>query len=115
VDENVARAAESLGCEVVLWLVTVEHRDTKTPQAMAERVLQRVRPGAIILAHDGCPHQPINRDKTMAALPILVEALQKQGYRFVTVPQLLALAAERSSISESEHEEVREHPQTSSR
>jgi peptidoglycan/xylan/chitin deacetylase (PgdA/CDA1 family) len=104
VDENVARAAQSLGCEVVLWFVALEHHEARTPEAMAQRVLQRVRPGAIILAHDGCPHKAISRDKTMAALPILVEALQKQGYRFVTVPQLLALGSERPTTPAPNHE-----------
>ena len=48
----------------------------------------------IILAHDGEPCHPIDREKTIQALPILVEGLQKQGYQFVTVPELLKLGKE---------------------
>jgi len=48
----------------------------------------------IILAHDGEPCHPIDREKTIQALPILVEGLQKQGYQFVTVPELLKLGRE---------------------
>jgi len=93
VDETVARAAATRGYEIILWSVAVEHHDAKTPQAMADRVVQRVRPGSIILAHDGSPHQDISRDRTVAALPMLVDELRRRGYRFVTVPELLARAA----------------------
>jgi peptidoglycan/xylan/chitin deacetylase (PgdA/CDA1 family) len=63
---------------------------------MADRVLQRVQPGSIILAHDGSPHGRVSRDKTMAALSLIVDGLQKRGYRFVTVPELLALAPQKA-------------------
>ena len=99
VDDNVARAAAALGYQVVLWSVAVEHRDATTPQAMAQRVIQRVQPGSIVLAHDYHPRQGGSGDRTVAALSIVVEELQKQGYRFVTVPQLLALAPERPLAS----------------
>ncbi|MFB3881223.1 MAG: polysaccharide deacetylase family protein [Armatimonadota bacterium] len=92
-DENVVRAAASLGYTVVLWSIAVESHDASTPQQMAERVVKKVQPGSIILAHDGRRYERVSRDKTMAALPLLVEALQEQGYRFVTVPELLALGA----------------------
>jgi peptidoglycan/xylan/chitin deacetylase (PgdA/CDA1 family) len=94
-DDNVTRAAASLGYTIVLWSVAVEHHDEKTPEGMAHRVLERVQPGSIILAHDGSPHERVARDKTMAALAILVGELQKQGYRFVTVPELLAVAPQK--------------------
>ena len=106
-DENVCRAAASLGYTVVLWSIAVESHHASTPQQMAERVVQRVQPGAIILAHDGRRYERVSRDKTMAALPILVEALRKQGYRFVTVPQLLALGSERPTTPAPNHEDAR--------
>jgi peptidoglycan/xylan/chitin deacetylase (PgdA/CDA1 family) len=95
VDDNVARAAAALGYQVVLWSVAVEHRDATTPQAMAQRVIQRVHPGSIVLAHDYHPRQGGGGDRTVAALAIIVVELEKQGYRFVTVPELLALAPEK--------------------
>jgi peptidoglycan/xylan/chitin deacetylase (PgdA/CDA1 family) len=84
-------AAEALGYRMILWSVALEHHSAKTPQAMAERVIRKVRPGMIILAHDGEPCHPIDRSKTMKALPILVEGLQREGYRFVTIPELLKM------------------------
>jgi len=89
-DRNVVRAATQLGYDVVLWEVALEHHEVQDAEAMAARVAARVRPGSIIVAHDGWPRHPINRDQTIRALPMLIDELQKQGYRFVTVPELLA-------------------------
>jgi len=58
---------------------------------MARRVLSKVRPGMIILAHDGEPLHRIERSKTVQALPILIDGLRRKGYRFVTVPELINL------------------------
>jgi peptidoglycan/xylan/chitin deacetylase (PgdA/CDA1 family) len=82
-------AADRLGYRIILWSVALEHHDAKTPQAMARRVIQKIRPGMIILAHDGEARVPIDRSKTIKALPILVDGLRKEGYQFVTVPELL--------------------------
>jgi len=83
--------AERLGYRMILWSAALEHRTAKTPEAMAQRILRHIRPGMIILAHDGEPCRPIDRSKTMKALPILVDGLLERGYRFVTVPELLEL------------------------
>ncbi|MGC8834620.1 MAG: polysaccharide deacetylase family protein, partial [Armatimonadota bacterium] len=77
---------ESHGYQVVLWSVSADHREAKTPQQMAARVIRLVRPGAIILMHDG--PLPI-RWRDAAALPLIIEELRSLGYCFVTVPELL--------------------------
>ena len=91
-DSETSLAAESLGYRMALWTITLEHRSASSPQEMADRVISRITPGMIILAHDGEPKPPIDRRKTMAALPLLIDGLRKKGYEFVTVPELLALA-----------------------
>ena len=56
------------------------------PDAMVAYVRDNVRPGDIILMHvmyEG-------RSASRAALPRILEALAADGYRFVTVSQLLA-------------------------
>ena len=80
------RLAESLGYQVVLWSVSADHHEATTPQRMAARVIRMVRPGVIILMHDG--PLPI-RWRDVAALPLIIEELLELGYRFVTVPELL--------------------------
>jgi len=52
--------------------------------------LQQAHPGAIILLHDGLnlTRHP-DRSATVEALPEIIHRLRAEGYRFVTVPELL--------------------------
>ncbi len=95
-DGDTFLAAAESGYRMILWSVALEHHAAKTPEEMAQRVLKKVRPGMIILAHDGEPCHPVNRGKTMKALPLLVDGLLKEGYSFVTVPELLELAGNKT-------------------
>jgi len=81
--------ASSKGYVTVLWTVCAYSHNAPAPEAMAKRVISRVQPGAIILAHDGM--YPM-RWRDVAATPLIIEGLLKQGYRFVTVPELLSSA-----------------------
>jgi peptidoglycan/xylan/chitin deacetylase (PgdA/CDA1 family)/glycosyltransferase involved in cell wall biosynthesis len=87
------RLARSDGYQVVTWSVSPDDWLHPPSSVIAQRVLDRVRPGAIVLLHDGLetrasPHQ----ENTVAALPAILEGLEARGYRFVTVPELLELA-----------------------
>ena len=64
---------------------------------IAERVIGGIHSGAIVLLHDGGGP----REATVQALPQIIEALQKQGYRFVTLPQLLRMKAEETKKAEA--------------
>ena len=88
VDGSVFTIANEEGYKTVLWTVCADHHDAPTPELMAKRVLKHVRPGAIILAHDG---SFATRWKDVAATPLIIRELKKRGYRFVTVPQLLKM------------------------
>lgn len=90
VDGDVLLIAKEEGYRTILWTVSADHHDAPTPEMMAERVLKRVRPGAIILAHDGTFP---SRWRDVRATELIITALQKQGYRFVTIPELLEAAA----------------------
>jgi peptidoglycan-N-acetylglucosamine deacetylase len=79
------KIAQRCGYKTVLWTICVENAHAQTPQVMAERVIHAARPGMIILAHDG----RLDRSKTLIALPIIIEAFQKQGYQFVTLEELM--------------------------
>jgi peptidoglycan/xylan/chitin deacetylase (PgdA/CDA1 family) len=50
--------------------------------------LALVKEGSIVVLHDGGP-----RAETVAALPKIIKKLRADGYRFVTVPELLNLEA----------------------
>ena len=67
----------------------VVSRDDETQDVglLTSRVMESVRPGSIILFHDGGQDKP----GTVQAVDIVVGKLKAQGYRFVTVSELLAL------------------------
>jgi peptidoglycan-N-acetylglucosamine deacetylase len=73
---------------VVLW--DVDSRDWTRPgvRRIVSNVVPRVRPGSIVLLHDGGGV----RRQTVAALPAIVRQLRARGYRFVTVPQMMRIA-----------------------
>lgn len=50
-------------------------------------MISQIHPGAIVLMHDGGG----NRHRTVEALPTIISTLKQQGYRFVTVPELLQI------------------------
>lgn len=77
--------AHELGYKIVFWGVATEHREAPTPDLMAARVIHQARPGIIILAHDG----RLDRSKTVAALPAIIQGYKAMGYRFVTVSQFM--------------------------
>jgi peptidoglycan/xylan/chitin deacetylase (PgdA/CDA1 family) len=71
---------------VVLWsLDTLDWKRPK-PSEIVKQVLSRVKPGTIILCHDVHPG-------TVEAVPVFVDELQKQGYTFLTVSEMLKRAA----------------------
>lgn len=81
--------AKSKNYAIILW--SVDAHDTKprtTAAEIVQRTLKGVKPGGIILLHDGGGDRTVTR----AALPILIRRLKERGYRFVTVPKLLELA-----------------------
>ena len=53
-----------------------------TPQQISSRVISKVKPGSIILMHNGAKNTP-------QALPTILQTLQAQGYRFVRISELI--------------------------
>lgn len=68
--------------DVVAWDWLSPGRD-----AIVKKVLKHVRPGSIILMHDGVG----NKKDTIAASEIIIQTLKDQGYRFATISELLSL------------------------
>jgi peptidoglycan-N-acetylglucosamine deacetylase len=84
-DSEVLRTAASLGLATIMWEVDPSDYTLPGVRAIEQRVLTQVRPGAIVLSHDGGGP----REQTLAAYPYIIRALRARGYRFVTVPELL--------------------------
>ena len=90
-DDAVGVIADAHRYRTVFWDLCVEHFVDHAPEIFTsvQDLLARVRPGSIILAHDGgIP----NRGRTMLALPMVLDGLQARGYRMVDVSQLLRSA-----------------------
>jgi peptidoglycan/xylan/chitin deacetylase (PgdA/CDA1 family) len=87
-DRTALSTLGSLGYTVVGWSVDPQDwRHRFTAQQMTDLVLKTVRPGAIVIFHDGTNSSAATVDAVRALIP----ALKGQGYRFVTVGQLLRI------------------------
>jgi peptidoglycan/xylan/chitin deacetylase (PgdA/CDA1 family) len=84
-DGAVVRTAASLALATVLWNVDPSDYTQPGSGAIERRVLAQVRPGSIIISHDGGG----TRTQTLDAYPSIIAALRARGYRIVTIPELL--------------------------
>jgi len=84
-DATTIRELHKLHLLMVLWSVDTEDYLQPGVSAIVQRALAGAHPGAIMLMHDAGG----TRTQTIAALPIIISRLRAQGYRLVTVPQLL--------------------------
>ncbi len=80
-----ARVCAEIGLTTVLW--SMDSGDTRPFSAsrIADEVVRHVRPGDIVLMHDGGER----RQETLDATRRILEELGGRGYRFVTVSELL--------------------------
>ncbi|HEV2342582.1 MAG TPA: polysaccharide deacetylase family protein [Actinocrinis sp.] len=60
-------------------------------ERIARRALAKVRPGAVIIFHDGYDGRGGPRAHTVEAVKIVVDRLSERGYGFTTVDRLLGL------------------------
>ncbi len=67
----------------VTW--TINSFDTDKRANIVANTLANPHPGDIVLLHDGT-----GRGRTASALPTILQRLTDKGYKFVTVPELLA-------------------------
>lgn len=95
-DDRVRAAVASAGLfEMVHCTVATGDYDASVPLICA-RVLKGCGPGGIVDLHDGAPARdasPPSRERTVDALARLLPVLADDGYRFVTVGELLECAA----------------------
>ena len=86
------RTAEKLGFTIIIWdNMTNDWESSKEADGISNAILRRTKPGAIIVLHDGRDtRQGYDRTSLLQALPIIIASLKRQGYQFVTVPQLIS-------------------------
>ena len=79
-DSLTQNIAQTEALETILW--SVDSRDWKggAPEVIAQRVIDDISPGAVILMHS-------TKANTVAALPKILEFGKNHGYRFVTMSE----------------------------
>lgn len=82
-NQQVADTSEALGYRMVLW--TDDPGDYASPGAelIVTRTLRTAGNGGILLLHDGI-------QQTLDVLPRIIAALQKKGFRFVTIDEMIS-------------------------
>jgi polysaccharide deacetylase family sporulation protein PdaB len=85
-NEKIVAAAKKAQLQLVLWSWDQDTRDWQRPRPakIVNHVLNHVSNGDIILFHD-------SHRNTVEALKKLLPLLQKQGYQFMTVSELIRL------------------------
>lgn len=71
----------------VIWNLDSEDWRLPGADAIVANCTNGAYPGAIVLMHDGGG----NRDQDLEALPRILESLKAEGYRFVTLDELMAM------------------------
>ncbi|MEH1909381.1 MAG: polysaccharide deacetylase family protein [Nostoc sp.] len=95
-NNGLAEYAKNKKYAVMMWSEESGDAERRSPQVpmLVKNVLKYAKPGAIVLLHDGGG----NRSKSVKALPEMIAGLKAQGYRFVTIPQLLEIQAQEQSV-----------------
>lgn len=83
--EAVEKSAEMLGYSVILWSIDTRDWAHSTPKEIFKNVTQNIDSGDIILMHDYVSYD----SPTPEALELIIPELQKMGYKFVTVSELI--------------------------
>jgi len=79
----VTSIARSLGQRTVGWSFGVWDSDRPGADVIVDRILSKTEPGSILLLHDGDGYDPHgDRAQTAQAVPVIVDRLLAEGYRF---------------------------------
>lgn len=86
----VLRIAREMGLAPVMWNVTGYDWNAPPAEVIEGKVAKKVRGGDVILLHDG-GHREIGADRsaTVAATDRLIERYKSEGYRLVTIPEMM--------------------------
>jgi peptidoglycan/xylan/chitin deacetylase (PgdA/CDA1 family) len=87
----VLRIARELGLQPIMWSVTGYDWNAKSGQEIERKVGNQIRGGDVILLHDG-GHKAMGTDRsaTIAAAESIIIRYKNDGYRFVTIPEMMS-------------------------
>ncbi|MBN1961132.1 MAG: polysaccharide deacetylase family protein [Deltaproteobacteria bacterium] len=85
------RCIRKYGYQLIAWTSGVWDSERPIPAVLVRRLQKALKPGAIILLHDGDGINPdLDRSSTVTALSEFIPFAQHSGYKFVTIPELFA-------------------------
>ena len=97
---SVLRIAHELGLEPVMWNVTGYDWNAPPAAAIESKISNQIRGGNVILLHDGGhKHLGTDRSQTVIATDHLLTRYKSEGFKFVTIPQMMAESATRRQPS----------------
>lgn len=96
--KEVLSLVEKAGLRTVLWDINSRDYTGVSTKKLAERIISKSAPGSILLFHSGVT-------STIEALPVIVDALRKKGFEFVTLDEMLSeyTANEPPSLERGSH------------
>ncbi|HEX2951471.1 MAG TPA: hypothetical protein VHV83_18170 [Armatimonadota bacterium] len=83
INETVTKELRDLDYNIIYWSINAGEFQNYPPEEQASMILSKVQDGSILLLHNG------QVDGTLNILPTLLAELQKRGFTFVTVSELL--------------------------
>jgi peptidoglycan-N-acetylglucosamine deacetylase len=86
-NNGVAAYARNQKYTIVMWSADSVDYSRPPISRLIRNVTRESKPGGIVLMHDGGG----NRSNTVQALPQIIDHFKKQGYSFVTIPELLEI------------------------
>jgi peptidoglycan-N-acetylglucosamine deacetylase len=92
-----AAYARSKKYSVIMWSADSNDYKRPAPSRLVGNVMRFSKPGGIVLMHDGGGV----RDSTVKALPDMIQKFKQQGYRFVTIPEMLELEDQQLTLAKS--------------
>ena len=89
-----SRTVTDRGMKLVTWDVSAKDWIESDADRLARNIVEKARPGSIILLHDGLDGNiPADRSVVVAALPRIIEGLRSKGFTLVGLDELLGVAA----------------------
>lgn len=110
INRRTVRLSRKHNFEIILWSWHQDPRDWTNPgvSKIITHVLKNIHNGDIILLHDSGG----NRRQTVTALKVILPILQKRGYRFVTLHELLKYDKKYDHLFNFGLENILEKPNT---
>lgn len=85
-NDRVSKMIHSQGWHEIMWDSDSRDWENRNPDRILHRVMHSIRPGGIALFHDIHPG-------AAKMLPTLIEAFKANDYRFITISEMIELAA----------------------